>query len=199
MLALRCVFVIPADDSDGLDGPALRQLADRARQDDAVAARRRRADLVDRSADDASVEGVLLDAAEANRPVDVYSAGGVFLAATVLGVGVDVVSIASGERGEAPRWVRVGAVVGVVERAGSATFPRAGDRRVDRDVRFVDVVADLAAERVEVDVRGANGERWSGVFEAVGREVAALRLTGQPARRCYVRVSSLVEVALRSG
>ena len=181
----------------GTSGPSLAQRLDawlaEARIEGSADARARERWLHASAEADATFAGVLLDLAERRGPVAIASAGGRRHHGTIEVTGADFVALrlASGAEVLLP-LVTVSAV---------RTVPRAdaslGEQAVATELRLVEVLAELAAERTRVLLVPADGaESVAGALRAVGQDVVTVRTDGDPPATAYVPVRSIAEVLL---
>jgi hypothetical protein len=189
---------LPEDATGLLDGSAdlfaeLNRWAATARVEDAATARARERWLRQQAAEEASLAGILLDLAEQATPVVVTTTADRRHRGTIRAVGVDFIVV----HARAGRDVLVGlAAVGGVRPEARGDAP-VGDRDAELDLRLVEAIAALAAERPRVFVVtiGAR-EGVSGELRGVGRDVVTLRLDGDPRATVYVPVASIAELSL---
>lgn len=166
------------------------ELADEARAADARRALAQGRWLRAQAAEEATLAGTLVDLCESGAAVSVRSRSGRTYRGAVSSVGGDFVTIDGGT------YVRLDAVVAV--RSDAVAF--AGDDRPPRrDIRLVDVLADLAPDRPTVVVVPMSGgdDALRGELVAVGVDVVALALDGDVARsRCHVALDAIAEVVV---
>jgi hypothetical protein len=162
-----------------------------ARIDEAAMARGRERWLLQLAEDEATLGGVLLDLAERRATAALRTRVGRSHTGAIEVVGADFVAI------------RI--VSGVVllphasltmVRPGPGARPVVGDRVVPSEVRFVEVVRELAADREQVRVVVDGGEVVSGTLHSVGVDVLALRADGDPPTTVHVPVTAVSEVGL---
>jgi hypothetical protein len=158
------------------------------RTEDAAQARARERSLRLQAEEEATLAGLLVDAAERGEPVVVMVQGGRTHRGQVAAVGADYVAVRSG-RGRLA-FVALGAV-GAVRASG----PPASGARPAGTTDLVDVLARLAEDRPRVQVVTA-GEVLNGELVAVGHDVATLRLDNAEPPLAYVALASVSEVSL---
>lgn len=163
-----------------------------ARVDEAARARGRERWMLELAEQEATLGGVLLDLAERAEPVAMRTRSGRVHHGTVELVGADFVALAAG-----PGLVLVPhPSITVVRIAPSGPAP-VGARGLRSEVRFVEVLRELAADREPALVVLADGsDAVSGTLHAVGADVLAVRLDGGRAGRAHVPLAALGEVLL---
>jgi hypothetical protein len=158
------------------------------RTEDAARARARERSLRLQAEEEATLAGMLIDAAERGEPVVVMVQGGRTHRGQVVAVGADYVAVRSG--GGRLAFVTLAAVGAV--RAGG---PTASGARPPGTTELVDVLGRLVEDRPRVQVVTA-GEVLNGDLVAVGRDVATLRLDNADPPLAYVALASVSEVSL---
>jgi hypothetical protein len=159
------------------------------RTEDAARARSRERSLRLQAEEDATLAGLLLDAAERAEPVVVMTQGGRTHRGLVVNVGADFVAV-RGVSGGRLAFVALAAVGAV--RAGG---PTATGARPPGATRLVDVLARLVDDHPRVQIVTA-GEVLNGDLVAVGHDVATLRLDNAEPPLAYVALASVSEVSL---
>jgi hypothetical protein len=162
-----------------------------ARVDEAARARSRERWLQVVAEQEATFIGILLDLAERGAAV-VLSAGGRRLHGVISGLGADFVALRPGAGGEV--LVALGAITQA--RTSGAADATVGDRMVTSELRLVDVLAQLAADRERVRIVTSDGEVAAGRLRNVGQDVVVLRVDGDPPATCYLPSSGVAEVSL---
>ncbi len=165
-------------------------LAD-AHVDEAARQRSRERWLRDVAEQEATVLGVLLDLAERRTELTMTAAGR-RLHGVVSAVGADFVALRQPAGTETLVAVRS---IGQV-RTGRPGIAADGDRMVTSELRLVDVLAQLAAERERVRLVTSDGDVVAGVARNVGHDVVVLRADGDPPTTTYVPASAIAEVSL---
>jgi hypothetical protein len=188
-------------EGEGLIGPADgigfaarldRWLAD-ARVDDSAAARAKERWLQAAAEADATFSGVLLDLAERGGPVAVSMQGGRRHQGTIEVIGVDFVCLRLARGADALLAVASIATL----RAAPRADPALGERVATTGFQLTDVLSELAAERGRALLVTTGGtEAVTGELRAVGRDVIAVRLDGDPPAMAYLRAAAVAEVVL---
>jgi hypothetical protein len=162
-----------------------------ARVTEAADARSRRHWLRGQLDAEATLRGVLVEVAERDDPVTMTTTAGATHSGRVDTVGADYLALdESGAMVLVPM-----AAVAHLRVAGRG--PAGADRRPAPDDarRLTDVLADLAAARERVVVRGGpNADR--GTLVAFGQDVLTVRTDGPPSATVYVALASLSELGL---
>jgi hypothetical protein len=186
---------VPSAGPGLLGGDALVARLDRwaaeARVDEAARARSRERWLRQAAEEEATLAGVLADLGERGVVVAVRTRAGRAHQGTVAAIGADFVALrtATGE------VLLSFDGLGVVRTAPGAP-PTAGDRVVHAELRLVQVLAGLAAERERVLVVTVDGgDAVSGRLWSVGTDVAAVRSDGDPPVTAYLRLAAIGEVS----
>lgn len=162
-----------------------------ARVDEAARQRSRERWLRDAAEQEATVVGVLLDLAERQTPIAVTAAGH-RLQGVVSALGADFVALRQATGVEA--LLGLGSLSQV--QAGRGGDPATGDRMVTSELRLLDVLAQLAAERERVRVVTRDGDTVTGLVRNVGHDVVVLRADGDPPPTTYVPGAAIAEVTL---
>jgi hypothetical protein len=164
-----------------------------ARTDEAAASRARERWLVQAAEESATFSGVLLDLAERAAPVGVIGHGDRRHRGVIAAVGADFCVV----RTQAGRDLLM-AFRGIsAVRLDVAEGAPSGDRTVHVDVALAEALAALAGDRPRVlVVTTGGGAGIAGELRAVGRDVATIRLDGDPAGTAYVPIRSIDEVSL---
>lgn len=162
-----------------------------ARIDEAALARGRERWMLQLAEEEASLGGVLLDLGERRAPAALRTRAGRTHVGVVEVVAADFVSVR----------VATGVVLlphGVltVVRPGPGARAVVGDRVVGSEVRLLDVLRELAADREEVRVLVEGGEVVAGALRGVGLDVMAIRVDGDPPATVHVPVATVSEVGL---
>jgi hypothetical protein len=148
--------------------------------------------LAQQAEEEATFAGALLDLAERRASVVVSTIAGRRHRGTLRAVAADCCALR----------LTGGADVLLAYTGIAAVRPQGraeglGDRAVGLDVRLVDVLTALVAERPRVlVVTGDPTEALRGELRAVGQDVLTLRLDGDPASSALVAVAAVVEIAL---
>jgi hypothetical protein len=177
-----------------VDEPELIELLEEERAADRSTARGRERHLRRVAEEGASLAGALLDLAERGSSVTIRTEGGRVHHGVVVGVGEDFCVVRGA--GSSDTYLRVGALATVRPQHGERHAPATGDRRAPRDIRLVELLATVAAERPRVAIVVRGGEAVAGELRAVGTDVVTLRLDGDGRGLCYVAAASIVEVAV---
>lgn len=142
---------------------------------------------------DATFGGVLLDLAERGTAVAVSTSGGRRHHGAIEVIGADFVALRLASGAEVLLAL---ATVGAV-RTAPLVDAALGERVVTTELRLVDVLAELGAERARVLLVPADGaESVAGEVRAVGRDVVTIRTDGEPPATAYVPLGAIAEVAL---
>ena len=163
-----------------------------ARIDDAADQRSRERWLRSAAEQDATFGGVLLDLAERRGTVAVLTTTGRRHHGAIEAIGADFVALRKPSGGELLIAQRAIAVV----RAGP-TDVAGGERVVTTELRLVEVLGELAADRAHVFLvaQSADGA-VTGELRSVGIDVATVRSDGDPPTPVYVRTDVITEVGL---
>lgn len=159
------------------------------RVQDAAEARRRTHWLVRQAEEDGTFLGVLADLAERGEPVVCTTRSGRRHAGRLHALGADFVAVRNG--GGSTVLVALASVANVRSQPGSPTVT--GDRVVNFDRRLIELLAELAGERPDVVMATGNAE-VRGELRAVGRDLATVRVDGQPPATTYVALAATDEV-----
>ena len=164
------------------------ELLDDARADEHRRARTTERLLRSAAEEGATLAGSLLDLAERGRSVRIATSSRRRHVGPVQLVGLDFLVV-----GDA--WIALASVtsVGVVEGGPTA----AGDRSAT-DLRLVEALTRIAAERPQLAVVTGGGEIVAGRLLAVGADVLTLRLDGDGGT-AYVPAAAVLEVRFRAG
>jgi hypothetical protein len=147
-----------------------------ARVDESARERSREHWLRHQAAEDGTFCGVLADLADGGASVQVHLRGGTKVAGAIRAVGADVVAV-DPATGAGAIVVSLEAVVSV--RGGPGGRLVAGDRVAPSDLRFDDVLVELAAEREQVRMLTVDGGVVTGSLRTVGRDVVTLAGDGR--------------------
>lgn len=160
---------------------------------DAAAERRARERWLRSAAEqDATFGGVLIDLAERRGWVTVQTVAGRRHHGAIEAIGTDFVAVRKASGTEVLLSLRAITVV----RAGP-TDAAIGERVVTTELRLVDVLAELAADRARVLlVAQVADDAVSGELRGVGIDVATVRSDGDPPAPVYVRTEAISEVGL---
>ena len=170
----------------------LEQWAADARIDAAALERSRERWLRSAAEQDATFGGVLLDLAERGITVAVQTVAGRRHHGAIEVIGADFVALRKPSGSELLMALRAVTML----RAGSAGLA-VGERAVSTDLRLVEALAELAAERARVLlVAQRGGDAVSGELRSVGIDVVTVRADGDPPMPVYVRTESISEVGL---
>lgn len=143
---------------------------------------------------DATFGGVLLDLAERGAAVAVSTSGGRRHHGGIEVIGADFLALRLASGSEI--LVALAAVDAV--RTAPLVETALGERVVTTELRLVDVLAELGAERARVLLVPADGaESVAGEIRAVGRDVVTIRMDGDPPATAYVPLAAIAEVALQ--
>lgn len=180
-----------------------------ARAEEAAASRSREGWLRHQASEDTSWAGLVLDLVERAEPVVVETVGGRAHRGRLAAVGADFVAmIPAGERSGAIARLLSSDALSVLRphhstRTGSgprepaqSAHPGRGQGLVASRVKMADVLAVLAADRTRVMLTDRAGAPVSGQLRWVGRDVAGLRLDGDPPSDVQVRLTGVSEVAI---
>jgi hypothetical protein len=107
-------------------------------------------------------------------------------------MGADFVALRQARGAEA--LLALGAISQV--RTGRGGDPAVGDRMVTSELRLLDVLAQLAAERERVRIVTRAGDAVSGTLRNVGHDLVVLRADGDPPGTAYLPGSTVAEVTL---
>lgn len=168
----------------------LQDLTDRARADDAVAARRRQRSLLRQSGEEGTLLGVLADLAERGTAVALHTRAARSLRGTVRALGSDYVGLL-GPQGD-PTYVPLGALTGVRPEPGARAS--VGDRSDRWGTSLHATLTDLAIDRPTVALYTVGGDRIPGRLWTVGRDLVAVR--GGTGTESYVPLGAINDVAL---
>lgn len=187
----------PGDLVRGAATPSFTARLDRwvaeARVDQAAMQRSRERWLRDVAEQEATLTGVLADLAERRTPVAVRTSGGRRHNGTIRVIGADFIAVGLASGGDVLIAVRA---VGVV-RTAPAVEATVGDRMVGTDLRLVDVLAELAADRERVLLVTARGEDVvAGQLRSVGHDVAVVRTDAERPATAYVPLAAIDEVTI---
>lgn len=179
------------------EADALRRLVDDEWARAAAEERGRTRRLREQAAEESTLAGALLDAAEAGVAVRLRTSGGRDHQGMVLGVGSDFCAL----RLRGGRWLY--AAIGAVSSLRVEPGVRAGDpsRRAEpADQSLAEVLAHLAPERPRVMLwAGADPEPVVGELRAVGEDVATVAAEGAGRPLVYVRLGAITEAAVEVG
>ena len=141
---------------------------------------------------DATFGGVLLDLAERRSSVAVQTAAGRRHHGAIEAIGADFVALRKPSGGELLLALRAITVL----RAGP-TDVAVGERVVTTELRLVEVLGELAADRARVLLVAQSADDVvSGELRSVGIDVATVRADGDPPMPVYVRTDTISEVGL---
>jgi hypothetical protein len=161
-----------------------------ARVDAASAERSREHWLRSMAAQEASLDGLLLDLAERELTL-VLTVGARRHRGIVRVLGADFVALGQDDQ---ERLVRLAAVTLV--RTITDTGPPLGERVLTTERQLAHVLDDLAAERARVAMVTSDGTTVAGVLRSVGHDVVVLRTDGEPPGAAYVPAGAIDEVVL---
>lgn len=184
----------PGDDA-GLDAESLQEI-DRwvaeLRSEDAIRSRTRTTWLRRQAQEASTFPGVLTDLAQIGRPVLLHLRSGRRHRGRLRLVGVDFCALRSVQGTDL--LIGYAAIAGVRVQPGDSEV--VGDRPVRPRATLHDALSalDRSGRRAMV-VAGVDGESLAGCLEAVGRDVATLRLDGTGGL-AYVRLASVAEVSV---
>lgn len=163
-----------------------------ARIDEAVLQRTRARWMSEVADHDAHLGGVLLELGERRAVVAIRLQGGRSASGRIEVVGADFVAMRTTQ-----------GVVLVPHRAISLVRPArsdgevVGDQPLATDVRLLEVLQELAADRETVRLALVDGgEVVAGVLRRVGIDVVAIRTASDPPATVHVPVGAVAEVAL---
>lgn len=163
-----------------------------ARIDEAALARGRERWMLEAAGHDASLGGVLLDLGERRTVVSLRTRSGRVHTGRLEVVGADFVSLRSPQEA-----VLVPQRAVAVVRPAPGEDPVVGDRALRSEVRLLDVLAELAADRETVRLVVEGAEVLAGRLHGVGLDVLALRVDGERPATVHVAAAAITEVALR--
>lgn len=132
-----------------------------------------------------------MDLGERRVPVIVATRSGRRLGGTVATLGADFVGVRTSDGGRA--LVRLAAVT--VVRPAPREARTVGDRLVEVDAAFPEVLAELAAERPSVAVHTDDGEVTRGRLLAVGHDLVTVAV-GDERAPAYVALAGIGHVVL---
>jgi hypothetical protein len=165
-----------------------------ARVDEAARRRSRERWLRQQAEEAATLEGLLADLAERAAPVAVQTAAGHRHRGAVRSVGADFVAL---EGARSAVLVASAAIVSVRTQPG--VRPALGDRPAIGRNLLSEVLTGMAAEREPaVIVPRHGGDPVVGALMSVGRDVVAVRASGERPATVYVRLAAIGEVVLGS-
>jgi hypothetical protein len=176
---------------DPLDADLARLVGD-ARVTQAAQSRARERSLRQQATAEATLVGLLVDLAEEGAEVTVRTSAGRAHQGPIVAIGRDFVIV--GARA-GYTCIVLDALAAVRRRPGRHPSDTSGDRPAPRLVTLAAHLADLAPEgrRVAVAVTGEPA-LLTGELRAVGRDIATLRLDGDPPVTAYVALRSVSEV-----
>jgi hypothetical protein len=176
---------------DPLDVDLARLVGD-AQAGQAVRSRAQERWLRHQATTEATLVGILVDLAEEGAEVTLRTNAGRTHQGPIVAIGRDFVIVGAG-----PSYtcIVVDALVAVRRRPGRHHADTTGDRPAPRSVTLAEHLADLAPEgpRVAIAVAGEPA-LLSGELRTVGRDIATLRLDGEPPVTAYVALGSVSEV-----
>ena len=142
---------------------------------------------------DATVAGVLLDLAERRAAVSVHTSGARVHHGHIDVIGADFAALRT--TGGAEVLVALTAITSVC--TAPLVEPAVGERVVTTELRLIDVLAQLAAERERVLVVSPDGrDAIAGELRSVGHDVIRLRTEADPPATAYVPAASVATVTL---
>lgn len=142
---------------------------------------------------DATFAGVLMDLAERGTAVALSTAGGRRHHGRVEVLGADFVALRLAAGGEVLLALSALTSVRTAPRSDTAV----GERVVTTELRLVEVLAELAAERARVLLVPTDATASvTGELRAVGQDVVTVRTDGEPTATAYVALRSVAEVVL---
>jgi hypothetical protein len=163
-----------------------------ARVDEAVQRRTRERWLRHQADQAATFTGVLVDLAERGAPVALQLLGGTSVVGALRTIGADFCAL----RVAGTTSLVVLDAVSTV-RGAPASSSLSGDRVTACELRFVDVVSELANDRERVHVVPAGaGAPLTGQLRAVGQDIATIRCDGDPPATVYVRLAAVGHLSL---
>jgi len=173
-------------------GARLEVWAAEARIDEAAAGRRRARWMSEASDDEAHLGGLLFDLGERRAVAVVRLQGGRSTAGCIEVVGADFAALRTVQGIVLiPHWAIT------LLRPAPAEDGVIGDRPLTTDVRLIEVLRELAADREVVRVGISDGgEAVAGVLRRVGVDVLVIRVDGDPPATVHVPVAAVAEVAL---
>jgi len=176
---------------DPLDAD-LAELVQAARAEEAVRSRGIERTLLHQAAAGASVAGLLLDLAEEGAEVSIRMTSGRAHQGAVRAVGRDFAVVGPPE---AQNCLVLDAIAAIRRRPGRRSPDASGDRPPARHLSLAAYLGGLAADRPRVAIVAAGEPAMLvGELRAVGRDVATVRLEGQPPVTVYVALASVSEV-----
>ena len=166
-------------------------LAD-ARVDGSADARARERWLHAAAEADATFAGVLLDLAERRSSVAVTTTAARRHQGDIEVLGADFATLRTAAGVEVLLPLR--AITSV--RTAPLVEPALGERPATTELRLLDVLAELAAERARVLLVMPAGEAVAGELRSVGDDVATVRTATDPPTTAYVPTTAVTEVGL---
>lgn len=191
-----CAYAAVAwGDREGMgDEEALRRLVEDEWARAAAAERGRTRRLREQAAEEGTLAGTLLDAAESRVPVQVRTVGARLHQGTVLGIGEDFCAL----RMPDGRWLYV-ALHGItsVRVDGGARLGDAGTRSEVADRTLAEVLAHLAPERPRAILwLGSDRDPVIGELRSVGHDIATIGLDGPSRQVAHIRLAALTEAVV---
>jgi hypothetical protein len=176
---------------DPIDADLARLVSD-ARAGEAARSRARERSLRQQATAEATLVGLLVDLAEEGAPVTVRTAAGRAHQGPIFTVGRDFVIVGAGS---GYTCIVLDALTAVRRRPGRHQPDTSSDRAAPRSLTLAAHLADLAPDgpRIAMVVAGEPGV-LTGELRAVGRDIATLRLDGEPPVITYVALRSVSEV-----
>jgi hypothetical protein len=165
----------------------LDRFLDEARLAEAALARQQERWLRQVDEDDASLVGTLVDLAERGSTISIETEPGVIHRGIVRLVGQDFCVVRS-EREET--WIAYEALAVIRPDTSEQHAPASGNR-VAADIRLVDGLAMILADRPRLTLLARGSARLAGALVGVGRDVVSLRLDGPEGQLAYVPAASL--------
>jgi hypothetical protein len=142
---------------------------------------------------DATFAGVLLDLAERRVPVAVRTTGGRRHHGWIEVIGADFASLRGA--GGAEVLLMLAAMTSV--RTAPRVEPASGERMVTTELRLMEVLAELAAERARVLLVSTDGQdSVTGELRSVGYDLITVRTDADPPASAYVPAASIAEARL---
>lgn len=174
----------------------VRRLLDSQRAHEAADARSRERWLRQQSAEEATLTGVLVAAAERDMRVALRTVTGRSRQGSIVGVGVDFVRV---RVDHGPDVLVALTAIAVVTPLGSVEpISSAGGRTAD--LTLAEALGRVAPEHPAVTVWCSDGgSPIVGTLRSVGRDVVVVNVDGEQATHCHVALPAVVEVTVTPG
>lgn len=168
----------------------LQEFTDRARAEEAVAARRLQRALLSQAGEEGTFRGVLVDLAERQVALAVHTTAGRLISGSIRALGSDYLGLV-GSKSE-HTYVPLRSVTGVRPEPGSP--PTVGDRSRGIANSWGAVLVELAAERPMVSLYTIGGDRIPGRLWTAGQDVVAVRMRADATS--YVPIDAINDLAV---